>query len=83
MEEFFDPDGVYGKIQVRTAVCYVIGLVVELLFVSQTFYQGPLLSAVGGVDISWILGFVVPFVLYWAVARGRRSPVPVALASTP
>ena len=40
----------------------------SFLFINQTFYVGPLVSALGGVDISWIVGFVVPFGLYYIVA---------------
>src|SRR5262249_28800595 len=48
---------------------YIVGLGVELLFINQTFYVGPLVNALNGVDISWIVGFVVPFGLYWIIAR--------------
>ncbi len=49
--------------------------------------MGPLLSAVGGNDISWIVGFVVPLAAYWiaGTAAGRRAgrrqaPLPAASA---
>ena len=65
---FFERDGEYRGFRVVPVVIYVIGLGVELLFINQTFYVGPLVSALGGVDISWIVGFVVPFALYYIVA---------------
>jgi NCS1 family nucleobase:cation symporter-1 len=72
---FFTPHGRYGKWLPIPIASYLVGLGVELLFVNQTFYHGPLLSAVGGNDISWILGFFVPLVVYYVLARvmGRSN----------
>jgi NCS1 family nucleobase:cation symporter-1 len=72
IQAFFDPDGIYGKFQAPATIAYVIGLVVELLFVNQTYYTGPFVSSIGGVDISWVLGFVIPFVVYVLIARNSR-----------
>lgn len=96
VEGFFDRNGEYKGFRTIPVVVYLIGLGVELLFINQTFYVGPLVSALGGVDISWIVGFLVPFGLYWLIARlwprqvgvvaapGRSSvqdlPVPAAEA---
>jgi NCS1 family nucleobase:cation symporter-1 len=61
-------------VQAPAAIVYVVGLIVELLFVNQTYYTGPLVKYINGVDISWILGFFVPFVLYTIIGRAvRRS----------
>jgi NCS1 family nucleobase:cation symporter-1 len=48
-------------------------------FVATGFYTGPWVDALGGVDVSWIVGIVVPGVLYYAVSRLARSPVPARL----
>ncbi len=68
VEAFFDRHGEYRGVRVVPVTMYLVGLGVELLFINQTFYVGPLVSALGGVDISWIVGFVVPFGLYYIVA---------------
>jgi NCS1 family nucleobase:cation symporter-1 len=82
--EIFDRNGIYGWVQAPAAIAYVLGLVVELLFVNQTYFTGPFVSDIGGVDISWILGFVVPFLAYYAIAttsgRARRAPAAVPSA---
>jgi NCS1 family nucleobase:cation symporter-1 len=74
---FFTPHGRYGKWLLLPIASYVVGLGAELLFVNQPFYRGPLVSAVGGNDISWILGFFVPFIVYYVLAgvtkRSDRS----------
>jgi NCS1 family nucleobase:cation symporter-1 len=69
----FERSGIYGKIRGPASVAYIIGIIVELLFVNQTFFVGPFVKDIGGVDISWILGFVVPFVTY--VTLMKRRPV--------
>jgi NCS1 family nucleobase:cation symporter-1 len=69
VQAFFDRDGEYRGFRVIPVVVYIVGLGAELLFINQTFYVGPLVSALGGVDISWIVGFIVPFGLYWVIAR--------------
>jgi NCS1 family nucleobase:cation symporter-1 len=69
IQAFFDRHGEYRGFRIIPVLVYVVGLGAELLFINQTFYVGPVVSALGGVDISWIVGFIVPFALYWAVAR--------------
>jgi NCS1 family nucleobase:cation symporter-1 len=55
---------------------YLIGILVQIPFLSTAFYTGPLVEPLGGVDISWIVGLLVPAVLYYAFARAsqRRAP---------
>jgi NCS1 family nucleobase:cation symporter-1 len=61
---FFTADGVYGKFLWRGLLAYAIGLGVEWPFVSQPDYTGPLVSALGGADISWLVGWFVSAVVY-------------------
>ena len=75
VNSLYTPRGIYGRFQPLPVICYLLGIGVELLFLDQAFYVGPLLSVVGGNDISWILGFVVPLVTFWALGSvfGRRD----------
>jgi len=82
---FFTPDGVYGGFQWWACLCYVITLAVQVPFLDQLFYVGPLVSKLGGADISWIVGFGVASLLYLAGAKrfagtqpGRPAADPVA-----
>ena len=61
---FFIPDGVYGKFAWRGLLAYAVGLAAEWPFVSQPDYVGPLVSYLGGADISWLVGFFVSAVVY-------------------
>jgi NCS1 family nucleobase:cation symporter-1 len=48
---------------------------VQVPFLDQTFYTGPFVKMLGGADLSWIVGFAVAALLYYAVARisGQRA----------
>jgi len=60
-------------------VIYAIGILVQIPFLSTAFYTGPLVEPLGGVDISWIVGLLVPGVLYYAFARASRRRAPPQL----
>jgi hypothetical protein len=49
-------------------LCYVITLALQVPFLDQLFYVGPLVKPLGGADISWIAGFGVASLLYLAGA---------------
>ncbi|MFC9459479.1 purine-cytosine permease family protein [Streptomyces sp. NPDC056983] len=71
-----DPHGRYGAWRWDALTVYGIGLLVQLPFLATHFYTGPLVEPLGGADISWIVGLVVPAVLYWAVARRNTAHIP-------
>ncbi|MFJ2772174.1 purine-cytosine permease family protein [Streptomyces sp. NPDC087300] len=73
----FDPCGRYGAWRWDALVVYGVGLLAQLPFLVTHFYTGALVDPLGGADISWIVGLVVPAVLYWALAR-RNPPAPGA-----
>ena len=66
---FFTPDEIYGRIRWWACICCVITLAVQVPFLDQLFYVGPLVSSLGGADISWIVGFGVASLLYLAGAK--------------
>jgi NCS1 family nucleobase:cation symporter-1 len=60
---------------------YVSGVLIQLPFVDTHFYSGPMVAQLGGVDISWIVGLVVPGILYYLLARKSAVVLP-AVRST-
>jgi NCS1 family nucleobase:cation symporter-1 len=77
VEAFFDPSGgPYGRVGTIGIVAYVIGIAVEVPFMSTTLYTGPAASAMNGTDLSWIVGLVITVPLYYllAVRQGTRRP---------
>jgi NCS1 family nucleobase:cation symporter-1 len=76
-----DPAGRYGRWNPTGIAIYLVGILVQIPFLATTFYTGALVERLGGVDISWILGLVVPGMLYYAFGRGsqRRAPPQLTL----
>jgi NCS1 family nucleobase:cation symporter-1 len=71
-----DPNGRYGRWNPLGISVYVFGVLVQLPFISTKFYTGPLVDVLGGVDISWIIGLVLPAGLYYVCAKKWHSAVP-------
>ncbi|MGW0086402.1 purine-cytosine permease family protein [Streptomyces sp. NPDC003393] len=71
-----DPHGRYGAWRVKALTVYGAGLLAQLPFLATGFYTGPLVAPLGGTDISWIVGLVVPAALYWLAARRDTAHVP-------
>lgn len=71
-----DPHGRYGAWRWDALTVYGVGLLAQLPFLVTHFYTGPLVDPLGGADISWIVGLVVPAVLYWLLARRDTSHIP-------
>lgn len=69
----FDPNGVYGKVNWRAIGAYLVAIAVEVPFMSTTFYTGPMVSHLGGADISWILGLIVAAGLYAVLLRSKAA----------
>lgn len=67
-----DPDGIYGRWNLRGIIVYCIGILMQIPFVSSAFYTGPLVGRLGGADISWLVGLVGTGALYYAVVRASR-----------
>jgi NCS1 family nucleobase:cation symporter-1 len=71
-----DPNGRYGRWNVAGISIYAIGVAIQMPFIATSFYTGPLVARLDGVDLSWIIGLVVPAVLYYACAKVSRRSVP-------
>jgi purine-cytosine permease-like protein len=79
VEAFFDPTGgPYGRVGTIGIVAYIIGILVEIPFMSTTLYTGPAASAMNGTDLSWIVGLVVTVPLYYLLAVRQRTRRPAA-----
>ena len=78
---FFTPQGRYGGYLWRGLAAYLVAVAVQVPFIDQTFYIGPLVGPLGDVDISWVVGGVAGVVCYLAALRVppvSRRPRPTA-----
>ena len=74
-----DPDGRYGRWNRTGIAIYIVGILVQVPFLSTAFYTGPLVATLGGADISWIVGLIVPGALYYAIMRASPRQIPASL----
>jgi len=82
VDAFFRHDGgIYGRVNIVAVVCYVLGTLVQLPFVASPLYTGPVASAMGGVDLSWVVGLAFTAPVYYWFARRSRSRVSQARAA--
>jgi len=70
ISELFKLDGIYGEWNWRGWTAYAIGVVSMVPFYNLSFYQGPAANALGGADISFLVGIVISAVTYFFLARG-------------
>jgi purine-cytosine permease-like protein len=67
IREIFNPDGLYGKWNWRGLVAYAAGFLVMVPCFSTGLYTGPIARALGGADISMLIGLPVATLVYlWA-----------------
>jgi purine-cytosine permease-like protein len=68
--DLLTPSGIYGQWGKRGIPAYLVGIAVEIPFVSISgLYVSPGATWLGGVDISWLLGLVVAGGVYVALTR--------------
>ena len=73
---FFAQDGgVYGHYNLTALACYLLGIVVQIPFVAADFYTGPFARALGGVDLSWLVGIAVVSPVYYFAVRSLQRPL--------
>ena len=65
----FDPDGIYGRWNWRGLVSYGIGFGAMIPFFKTHLYTGPVANALGGADISMLIGLPVSAAAYLIACR--------------
>jgi len=71
---FFRRDGgIYGYFNWTAVLCYFIGIIVQIPFMSTDIYSGYVAQKMNGADISWIVGILVISPLYYVLAKRRQQ----------
>ena len=65
--------GIYGRVNRVAVGCYVLGILVQLPFVANPLYTGPVARAMGGIDLSWIVGLAITSPAYYLLARRSQA----------
>jgi purine-cytosine permease-like protein len=59
------------------------GMLAAALTMRSPLYDGPIATALGGADLSWLLGFPVAALSYWALMALHESPAALHAPSAP
>jgi NCS1 family nucleobase:cation symporter-1 len=82
IDAFFRQDGgIYGRVNGAAVTCYVVGIVVQLPFIDSPLYAGPVARAMGGVDLSWMIGLAVTAPAYYWLAKRAQARASGAVES--
>ncbi len=65
----FDPDGIYGRWNARGLIAYLAGFLAMVPFFSTHVFTGPVARALGGADISMLIGLPVSALAYLVLCR--------------
>ena len=68
---FAQDGGIYGKFNPRALLAYAIGIVVQIPFLTNAFFTGPFANIIPDVDISWVIGLVITFIVYYLFNLGK------------
>jgi len=70
VREIFNPNGIYGRWSWRGLVAYAAGFIAMIPCFSTAMYTGPVAHALGGADISMLIGLPVSTLVYLWLYRG-------------
>jgi NCS1 family nucleobase:cation symporter-1 len=70
----YAPAGRYGRWNLTALVSYAFGVVIQIPFLAQTLYTGPITELLGSADISWIVGLAATAALYYPWAMRTANP---------
>ncbi len=68
-DAFNQKDGIFGKINIPTMIIYLSTILIQIPFINTELYVGPIAKLLDGLDIAWIVGGVVSFLLYIGFAK--------------
>jgi NCS1 family nucleobase:cation symporter-1 len=72
---FFRQDGgIYGRINAPAVICYGVGILVQVPFISAApLFTGFVAKSLDGTDLSWIVGLAVTSPAYYWLAKRSRA----------
>jgi len=81
IREILNPNGMYGRWNWRGLTSYAAGFVAMLPFSNTALYEGAVARALGGADISMLVGLPVSAVAYLVACRGMDLAQDARLAA--
>lgn len=82
IREIFNPRGMYGRWNWRGLLAYGVGFAAEIPFFTTEAYTGPAARALGGADVTMLVGLPVAAVVYLLACRSFNTAHDRHLAKT-
>lgn len=73
IKDIFNINGEYGKVNGVAIWAYVLGIVLQFPFMNTEIYVGPVAKWLNGADIAWIVGLIVPAIIYYGFMAKKVS----------
>ncbi|MEH7255390.1 cytosine permease [Neobacillus niacini] len=71
--DIFNRNGIYGKFNGITLIVYALALLAELPFMYLSFFHGNVANMLEGADITWVVGSLVPGLLYYFLMKNKQK----------
>jgi NCS1 family nucleobase:cation symporter-1 len=71
IQAIFDPKGEYGKMNGIAIWAYLLGILLQFPFMNTEIYVGPVAKWLNGADLAWIVGLIVPALIYYSFMAKR------------
>ncbi len=68
---FAQDGGIYGKFNAKALTAYFIGIIIQIPFLTNAFFTGPFANVIPDVDVSWVIGLLVSFAVYYLFNLGK------------
>ena len=74
VDSFFKPGGgIYGNYNWVALAVYVLGIAVEIPFMTTTFYVGIVAQHLNGGDLTWVAGLIFTVPVFYFVGKWQQS----------
>ncbi|MBE7564134.1 MULTISPECIES: purine-cytosine permease family protein [Acidithiobacillus] len=69
LDSFYMKGGEFGYVNKKAAIAYTLGFILEIPFMSNAFYTGPIAKMIGGADISWLVASPFIAAFYYVISK--------------
>ncbi|MNG03842.1 hypothetical protein D3C84_869380 [compost metagenome] len=73
MPDIFDLDGRYGRVNLVACGSFVLAILLQVPFMNTTLYVGPIAHALDGIDVAWVVGLLVPALVYFGLMKRKLA----------
>lgn len=81
VEDIFDLNGQYGRVNWFSCITFVLAIVLEIPFMNTSLYVGAVAERLNGVDLAWLVGLAFPAAAYYFYMKSGKRSVLEAMAA--